>query len=443
MPAMLLAKSFSVLTAAAVAAGSLPVVQAGTKQTVSLNIEKVEITADALPEDRTVDVNLRIDGNDEGFLAAEFGITYDARLTLSGVAQETSPGNLFRYADNPDSNYIWFSGASASKTDSACKGRQPMVTMQFTLPEDYSVGDSYYIGYAWIGLDNKNAYWYTDKGSDQIQQLSGYSITGSITIPDPSAPRLAKSEIRLNRGDTAQVALLNYDGTPLWYSDNGQIADVDNDGIITGYYPGTCTINCIAGTAFLTCEVTVTEEYYYSIIGDSPITLTDPASEVYLEYPDALSMVVWRSTRPDIVDVVDGRLTGVRNGSAQIIATCNSVTYVRQVVVNFPELTTEVETDATLPTETMEYTDIAPVTDHHEPVTGSPDDRKCGDLTGDGKVNILDVITLNKNLLVGEPLDAASQKAADALRDGKLDAKDSLTILKYTVGLVTTLPVVP
>ena len=66
-----------------------------------------------------------------------------------------------------------------------------------------------------------------------------------------------------------------------------------------------------------------------------------------------------------------------------------------------------------------------------------------GDLNGDDKVGILDVIILNKNLMIGTPLDTSAVDAADALKDGVINETDSLTILKYVVELIPSLPLIP
>ncbi len=59
-----------------------------------------------------------------------------------------------------------------------------------------------------------------------------------------------------------------------------------------------------------------------------------------------------------------------------------------------------------------------------------------GDVTGDQNINILDVIALNKNILGKEMLTPAQQKCADVDRNGTPDAVDSLSVLKYIVGLL-------
>ncbi len=61
---------------------------------------------------------------------------------------------------------------------------------------------------------------------------------------------------------------------------------------------------------------------------------------------------------------------------------------------------------------------------------------KAGDLNLDDKLNILDVIILNKAILGKEKLTSVQELAADANKDEKIDASDSLAIMKAIVGLL-------
>ncbi|MBE6876758.1 MAG: hypothetical protein E7496_08610 [Ruminococcus sp.] len=62
-----------------------------------------------------------------------------------------------------------------------------------------------------------------------------------------------------------------------------------------------------------------------------------------------------------------------------------------------------------------------------------------GDADSDGAVDILDVITINKAILGKETLTAEQLKAIDFNGNGKPDSEDSLTIMKYIVGLISSL----
>ncbi len=66
------------------------------------------------------------------------------------------------------------------------------------------------------------------------------------------------------------------------------------------------------------------------------------------------------------------------------------------------------------------------------------DSVMLGDVDKSGKIDILDVITLNKTLLSKEKLDSAQEKAADVNHNNKPEAADALLIMKYIVGIITS-----
>ncbi len=68
-------------------------------------------------------------------------------------------------------------------------------------------------------------------------------------------------------------------------------------------------------------------------------------------------------------------------------------------------------------------------------------DVRYGDVNCDDNVNLLDVLTLNRNLLVGEKLTEEGVRNADVDRDGVPTSVDALNILKFTINLVKELPV--
>ncbi len=77
-----------------------------------------------------------------------------------------------------------------------------------------------------------------------------------------------------------------------------------------------------------------------------------------------------------------------------------------------------------------------------EPPTTEPElEADYGDVDCNGKVDILDIIVLNRNLLGTGKLTAQGQLNADVDLDKKPSAKDSLSILKYIVKLIDKLPV--
>ncbi|MBR1529624.1 MAG: carbohydrate binding domain-containing protein [Oscillospiraceae bacterium] len=99
-----------------------------------------------------------------------------------------------------------------------------------------------------------------------------------------------------------------------------------------------------------------------------------------------------------------------------------------------PETTTT-EAPQTQPTEPETTTTEAPQTQPTQPV-----EIKYGDVNQDGSINILDVITLNKAVLGKESLNDQQKANADVNLNGSPDSSDSLSILKFIVGLLKSLP---
>ena len=73
------------------------------------------------------------------------------------------------------------------------------------------------------------------------------------------------------------------------------------------------------------------------------------------------------------------------------------------------------------------------------PETSESEAILLGDVSGDGEINILDVITINKAILGKEELTEAQIKAIDFNGNGKPDSEESLTLMKYIVKLITSL----
>ncbi len=93
--------------------------------------------------------------------------------------------------------------------------------------------------------------------------------------------------------------------------------------------------------------------------------------------------------------------------------------------------------DTTEPTTPSED----PSDDPSDTPSDKPSDVAYGDVNEDGKIDVLDVITLNKNLLGGGELSAQGILNADVDNDGAPTVADALNILKYCINLVTSFPV--
>ena len=94
------------------------------------------------------------------------------------------------------------------------------------------------------------------------------------------------------------------------------------------------------------------------------------------------------------------------------------------------------------PTEPTDPQPTTPSEDVTDTTSGGATDLLYGDVDLNGEVELLDVLTLNRNLLgVGGELSEKARAQADVDLDGKPSAVDSLNILKFTIKIVTELPI--
>ena len=150
-----------------------------------------------------------------------------------------------------------------------------------------------------------------------------------------------------------------------------------------------------------------------------------------------------------ILDQIKEKLADVKSFQGQVWYTAagedaldnSTVTIVDGYVKGGSEGTTdpkETETTETTESTTTETTETTTeTTETSENPTGSTDVTLYGDVAVNGKVELLDVIELNKNLLGMVQLDAQGMKNADVNNDKAVDGSDSLLILKSLVSLVT------
>ncbi len=190
--------------------------------------------------------------------------------------------------------------------------------------------------------------------------------------------------------------------------------------------------------------------------GDLAAFKADNAMTVYVALDSRQEVIpAWLSdyTKTDMTAAISNDVTfqiyerSVQKGESVLLGTnggaYNLVNYTVFVKADIQE-STEPSTDT--PTEPQTTEDITDTSTDvpTEPDSGETDAMEVsvyGDADCDGDVDIMDVILLNRNLMIGAEMTEQGLLNADVDTSGEADAVDSLNILKAVVKLVT-LPIV-
>ena len=394
---------FTGLLAAVMALANMPIFNVSAANAPALSIKNTTVQPEDMAETRNVGVELVISNNQEGFRAGSFGVHYDESLNFTNVEALTNAGKVFDIVCSPDENLIWFVGGSASENDAkSALQEESIVELYFDIAEDVNGGD-FGLEFVWTGLDGSNAYWYADTQNNIIDTLSANSQNGKISFCNPDSEALNYTDLQLNPDAQEQLTVANASGEIFWFSSDAAIATVDENGVVTAISSGECQIQAFVNNHILACNVTILDSYHYSVAENEEIVITSTETTFVLEYPDAAETVTWISANPDIVTVdSNGTLHAVKEGTANILATCNGKTYKKMITVSFA---------------------MAPTV-------------LAGDVDENGSVDILDVIAMNKTILGQKVLTTSQQQAADLDKNGMVDTVDSLTLMKMIVGLI-------
>ena len=130
-----------------------------------------------------------------------------------------------------------------------------------------------------------------------------------------------------------------------YLSDNSSVALVNNTGLVSLVNDGSCTITVTCGAISATCSVTVegvSVDCETLTLSETSITLNDRSQHdiTATVTPDNCTYEVsWVSEDEDVV-VIDngGHMTGVNNGTTNIVATCGSKTAKCAVTVSIEEV---------------------------------------------------------------------------------------------------------
>ena len=298
----------------------------------------------------------------------------------------------------------------------------------------------------------------------------------------PTAPlqRTLPAELTMTEQDgTAELLLspLPPKGACRWESSAPDIVSVDENGVLTALKNGTADITVFCETLVYHCKVTAA--LHRDILPDK-LTLTKEAERAQLSLsPVPHSSIVWNSADESVLTVDEtGMLTAVENGTAEITAECEGMTYSLTVCVSIPmsvSLTAytaggigetvqlsvrhqpaggTVRWESSAPevaavdeTGLVTFTgfgtaEIAAVCGKERVIcTAENPEYLFGDVDGDGKVTAFDaslaLTGFNEATVMGyEPeertLTPLQEKIADVDGDGLLTAFDATCILTYT-----------
>jgi len=139
------------------------------------------------------------------------------------------------------------------------------------------------------------------------------------------------------------------------------------------------------------------------------VTIENPDCEIPAGFIKEFPLNVSDGRKPP---TFNGIIYGYENSTAQKVAE-EVLGYQFAVISSAPE-TSETESESTA------------------------EEYQQGDASGDGKVDVLDVITINKAAMGKETLSPEQLKAIDFNQNSKPDSEEALMLLKYIVGLITS-----
>ncbi len=160
-------------------------------------------------------------------------------------------------------------------------------------------------------------------------------------------------------------------------------------------------------------------------------------AEYYSSYASSEGSNLDMMMSPD-ADPIRGDSTNTPAQTTKPKATTTAATTTKKVTTTAATTTKKVTTTKKETTSKKDTTNTTVFTTTNAAVDPA---ANYGDVNVDGEVNIVDVLMLNRNLLAGDKLTAEGTLNADVDQDGKPTTTDAMNILKFTIGLVKTLPI--
>lgn len=162
-------------------------------------------------------------------------------------------------------------------------------------------------------------------------------LTVPFTAQEPLLRACPEALTLTGQGETAALLLdpLPRAGACQWTSGDTEVVTVDENGTLTAVGNGKTEITVLCETRTYICAVTV--DIARSIAPESP-EITEKYGSLALSLtPAAVHAVTWQSSDESVaVIAADGTVTAKANGTVEITAQCEGITYSAQLRVHYP-----------------------------------------------------------------------------------------------------------
>ena len=254
-----------------------------------------------------------------------------------------------------------------------------------------------------------------------------------VTVLQPvTSIRFTKSSVSLDGGDTMQLTInIRPDDAAnkdiVWSSSDESVATVNQSGLVTALKKGTATITVIAqdgSDCKATCTVTV-------VSNANVCKRIDELQSGHPYAPDRNELWVYTDAGAKSLSVTFSEETSVEDGSDYIYIYAKDGTLIgkytgtelagKTIVVEGDTVKIKLVSDEVYGEYGFAVTKIIAEKDH------TP-----GDLNGDGKVNVMDLIRLKRHIADGTEVVGN----ADVNGDGKVNVMDLIRLKRYIAGEV-------
>ena len=160
-------------------------------------------------------------------------------------------------------------------------------------------------------------------------------VFDSVVVKNTSVQLDIGEPVTLNVGTQPEANLVGF--RPTFFSNNTIIADVNSDGVVIGKSIGVTTITVDFLGVKTAISVEVIDRPDFRFINNTLDINVDASTSLQYElslFNNEDKRIEWRSSNPKIVTVDSrGGIFGVKEGSADIIATVNNFDYILKVTV--------------------------------------------------------------------------------------------------------------